>query len=130
MLAISEHPNQILESTPRTVSRPATPERREAERLARELSVNIKPLGFVEPIVGRTCDISEGGMFFLVPSSKAIAVGQRCELALFDEAAQKPIADIDSGGYFGTVIRTHPVTHGESQMLGAGVRFDQPIFLA
>lgn len=128
MPAVSEHPNMLsvteaMVPSPRAVDQ----ERRDAERLRRKLEVMVRPVGFSEAVVGRARDLSEGGMYLLLQAPAALSVGQRCELELVPNGDAPD--HVCGECHYATVVRTEPVTYGESCMLGAGLRFDQPLFL-
>ena len=67
-----------------------------------------------------TDDISESGLYVQLPVSSGLRVGQRCEVVLPDDSAE---------GLYATVVRTEPIAKGPSPLVGAGLRFDQPLFL-
>lgn len=127
MLAVSDQPVAVLEPRIVAPSRPLDQERRGTERQARRLEVTVRPIGFSVSLVGRARDLSEGGVYLLMESPSTLCVGQRCELEL-TPAGDAP-AHLCGECHYATVVRTEPVTHGEASMLGAGLRFDQPLFL-
>jgi len=130
MLAVTaEQP--LLAEKPKSSSiapRPVVDDRRDAARVLRKLQVTVTPLGYAAPIVGRSRDVSEGGMYLMMPMSAAVCVGQRCEVELGPDEGVSPQPCVGPDCRYATIVRTHPITHGEAQMLGAGLRFDQPIF--
>ncbi len=74
-------------------------------------------------------DISEGGLYLRVPASADLAVGQRCELTFSDDELDDAIGGLAGCGCYATVVRTEQDADGLSQSVGAGLRFDRPLFL-
>lgn len=129
MLAVADQPVAVLESkTLAAYPRTSEQERRETDRLRRKLEVTVRPVGFSESLVGRARDLSEGGMYLLLHAPAMLTVGQRCELQLTPDGDVP--AHICGECHYATVVRTEPVTYGEASMFGAGLRFDQPLFLS
>lgn len=104
-------------------------ERREAERKAVAVSVRLVGLGNTEAVSCSAADVSEGGMCLRAPVESGLQVGQRCELTVAAGEGTAGLASALVGQHFATVVRTERVTVGTTPMIGAGVRFDQPLFL-
>jgi hypothetical protein len=87
------------------------------------------PLGARAPISGKTENLGECGFFVLVAHQGTLTVGQRCEIELINEDGETPLACIPMDGCYATVVRTEIITSSEGRCLGAGLRFDHPLFL-
>jgi len=74
-------------------------------------------------------DISEAGMFVLAPRHAGLCVGQRCEVNFQEHAEAPQLSGLVGGTWFATVVRTEQVNQGTVGHVGAGLRFDQPLFL-
>ena len=74
-------------------------------------------------------DISEAGMFVRAPSDAGLCVGQRCEVNFEDDASSQRLAGLVGGTWFATVVRTERSGDDATTHLGAGLCFDQPLFL-
>lgn len=72
-------------------------------------------------------DISEGGLFVCVPYSYGMNVGQRCEIR-FSSTHSSTACPTEETCY-ATVVRTEVIASDSGKRLGAGLRFDQPLFL-
>ncbi len=88
----------------------------------------VRSLGCGEVYDGPAEDVSEGGLYVQVPLSRSLAVGQRCEVHLADEEGAT-LTCLAGQSCYATVVRTELVTTGTRKLLGAGMRFDQPLFL-
>lgn len=76
-----------------------------------------------------TEDLSEDGLFLHVPVSYGLTVGQRYEVVLGDEPGLGEPSPLCGERRYATVVRTEPVHQGAARLVGAGLRFDQPLFL-
>jgi hypothetical protein len=103
----------------------ATEERRADERQPRKFSMKITPVGGTRSLECTSENVSEGGCFTSLPSDAGFCVGQRCELEFLPEGET---ADLAGEVYYATVVRTESMPHGADPVLGAGLRFDQPLF--
>jgi len=103
-------------------------ERRSSVREKKKLSARIGWLGCSEAKVCPTEDVSESGLFVCLPNDIGLRVGQRCEVVLSDNDPP-PANRTDGESVYATVVRTHAVKRGAQQFTGAGLRFDQPLFL-
>jgi len=102
-------------------------DRRCAPRVQRSLAADVRPVGLNESQRCDVEDISEGGLFVFVPFSYGLNVGQRCEVQLQTThgLSCSPSGDV----CFATVVRTEVIAVESGKQLGAGLRFDQPLFL-
>lgn len=99
-------------------------DRRCAPRMQRPLAAEVRPVGLGESHRCDVEDISEGGLFVSVPLSYGLNVGQRCEVQ-FAPATHSPTSET----CYATVVRTEVIASETGKRLGAGLRFDQPLFL-
>jgi hypothetical protein len=102
-------------------------DRRCAPRKSPDVAAQLRLMGVTESQACDVADISEGGLFVFVPLAYGLNVGQRCEVQLSarNPAARCPTDDI----CYATVVRTEMVSDDSGRFLGAGLRFDQPLFL-
>ena len=102
-------------------------DRRYAPREQRPLAAEVRLVGVVESHRCDVEDISEGGLFVFVPLSYGMNVGQRCEVSLSSAHASGscPTDEV----CYATVVRTEVIACDSGKRLGAGLRFDQPLFL-
>ncbi len=99
---------------------PGMDERRAVPRVRKQLTAKVIGVGAAEVFRCSTNDISENGLYIQLPLSSGLRVGQRCEVVLADDADQ---------GLYATVVRTEPIALGSTPLVGAGLRFDQPLYL-
>lgn len=99
---------------------PGMDERRAVPRVRKRLTAKVIGVGASEVFRCSTDDISENGLYVEAPLSAGLRVGQRCEIVLADEAGE---------GLYATVVRTEPIARVPTPLIGAGLRFDQPLFL-
>jgi len=101
-------------------------DRRCAQREQLPLAAEVRPVGVTEPHHCDIEDISEGGLFVFVPLSYGLNVGQRCEVVLSSMRASVscPTDEV----CYATVVRTEVIVGESGKRLGAGLRFDQPLF--
>jgi hypothetical protein len=104
-------------------------ERRVAPRLKRPLFAELRPLGLNQAHRCSIGDISEGGLFVCAPLSYGLNVGQRCEVQFSALGGRDPSLCPTDGPCYATVVRTEVIAEGSKKLLGAGLRFDQPLFL-
>lgn len=104
-------------------------ERRCTPRVRRPLVAQVTGFREGDAVLCVIEDISEGGLFLCAPRGVGVRVGQRCELVLScaKDVLERP-ACVDEPMY-ATVVRTRPVLSGSDSTVGAGLRFDQPIYL-
>jgi hypothetical protein len=99
---------------------PGMDERRAVPRVRKRVTAKVLGVGAAEVFRCTTDDISENGLYVQLPLSSGLRVGQRCEIVLTDDAGE---------GHYATVVRTEPIPQGPTPLVGAGLRFDQPLFL-
>lgn len=105
-------------------------DRRGNIRLRRKLVADILDLpGRDDGAPCITEDISEEGLLVHVPVSYGMMVGQRCEVLLRDEPGLGEPSQLCGERRYATVVRTAPLPNSPTPMVGAGLRFDQPLFL-
>ncbi|MEK6797933.1 MAG: PilZ domain-containing protein [Planctomycetota bacterium] len=121
----------VLKREPSVVARPRPffDEKRSADRITRRLNVKLMSLCGSGTFVGTAVDLSEGGLFLRVPHASGINVGQRCELKLMNEDGLTPLECLGDDTCYATVVRTSVLGEFDEPMIGAGLRFDQPLFL-
>lgn len=100
-------------------------DRRCTNRQQRLISVVVRPIELAEPQSCDVRDLSEGGMLVHVPLSYGLNVGQRCEVRFSGSGATMASQE----AHYATVVRTEVTTEGDRRLLGAGLRFDQPLYL-
>ncbi len=101
-------------------------ERRTSVRIRRGFPIKVASLGHNMTHVCHAEDLSEGGLYVHLPTDSALTVGQRCELT-FEKNAGAP--DLPDETCYATVVRTKLLRQGAKPMIGAGLRFDQPLYL-
>lgn len=99
---------------------PGMEERRALPRVRKRVSAKVISVDAAEVFRCTANDINENGLYVEVPLSSGFRVGQRCEVVLADDAGE---------GLYATVVRTEPIAQGPTPLIGAGLRFDQPLFL-
>jgi len=99
---------------------PGMDERRAVPRVRKRVTAKVISVGAAEVFRCTANDINENGLYVEVPLSAGFRVGQRCEIVLTDDSGE---------GHFATVVRTEPIPQGQTPLVGAGLRFDQPLFL-
>jgi hypothetical protein len=68
-------------------------------------------------------------MFVRAPADAGLCVGQRCEVN-FEPGVESPsLKGLVGGTWFATVVRTEHPSEACAAHVGAGLRFDQPLFL-
>ncbi len=103
-------------------------ERRASPRLLKALPAQLLGATQQDAVCCFTKDWSEGGMYVVAKPGCALAVGKRYELLFPPEVATQMPGRVPVDGCFATVVRTEMVSHGDGPALGAGMRFDQPLF--
>jgi len=105
-------------------------DRRDNPRLRRKLIAELLDIpGREECAPCVTQDISEDGLLLHVPVAYGMMVGQRCEVLLRDEPGLGDPSPLCGERRYATVVRTAPIVNSPTPMVGAGLRFDQPLFL-
>jgi len=106
-------------------------ERRFSRRLRESLTAKLIGLGASDVISGDALDVSEGGVFVHLPYDSGVRVGQRYEVMLSCCGATGRSSDLANclgESCYATVVRTELLLKSASPGLGAGMRFDQPLF--
>ena len=104
-------------------------DRRDADRESQKLRITLSALGWSESQTCATSDISEGGLYVQLPASCGLSVGQRCEIGFEGNVDPAKHSNIAGEIRYATVVRTDALALGSEQRIGAGLRFDQPLFL-
>ncbi len=99
---------------------PGMDERRLVPRIRKRVTAKVIGMDVAEVFRCATDDISASGLYVRLPLSSGLRVGQRCEVVLADDAGE---------GHYATVVRTEPIAKSPTPLVGAGLRFDQPLFL-
>lgn len=102
-------------------------DRRCASREQRPLAAEVRPFGLKDSHRCEVEDISEGGLFVFVPLSYGLNVGQRCEVQFSSTHPSKSCPTDET--CYATVVRTEVFDSDSGKRIGAGLRFDQPLFL-
>lgn len=103
-------------------------ERRCATRERLAFPVRVTTMGRSAALQCQGDDISEAGMFMRAPNDAGLCVGQRCEVNFEDDSSGR-LAGLVGGTWFATVVRTERSAGHAGDQVGAGLRFDQPLFL-
>ena len=106
----------------------AVEERRASKRADRKVTLQLKGMGCNETHLYTTKDICEGGLFLHVPMESGLAVGQRVEVVLEDETESPEPPSFAGETHYATVVRTELLAEAAKPTIGAGLRFDQPLF--
>lgn len=107
----------------------AVEERRTSNRIHRKLSIRLAVIGWTEV---RSCaaeDVSEGGLYLRVLAGYGLGVGQRCEVSFVEETESHELSNVAGILCYATVVRTEVIPAASGDLIGAGLRFDQPLFL-
>ena len=106
----------------------AIDEQRLAGRDPHRLPMRLTAVGCATSLSCVSENISEGGCFTHLPAGAGLSVGQRCEVE-FSPDATSSAAHLAGEVHYATVIRTNSIIKKDGSVLGAGLRFDQPLFL-
>ncbi|MCO6436965.1 MAG: PilZ domain-containing protein [Phycisphaerae bacterium] len=101
-------------------------DRRSFERTARPLELQLIGCGCGDVAHCNVRNISEGGVFVVIPPGQEVTVGQRYDLRLIGRGT---LAAMDDTDWSATVIRTERIAQASPGAIGAAMRFDQPIYL-
>jgi hypothetical protein len=104
-------------------------DRRNGERLRRTLPLKLSGLGWTKCQACVAEDIGEGGLYLRLPAAAGLTVGQRCELLVPEKLAPQQLSNLAGETVYATVVRTELLAEGAKQLVGAGLRFDRPLFL-
>lgn len=110
---------------PLTGTMPLDKERRDTSRLPSNVPIKLSTLGWSECRTCTTDDLSEGGLYLRLPAAYALKVGQRCEVGFENEGNAAELSSVAGEIRYATVVRTDAA----GELIGAGLRFDQPLFL-
>jgi len=111
----------------------AVSDRRLSPRLSAQPTLHVSPLGTPRAVSCSAENVSEGGLFVLLSPDAKLQVGERCEVAFAGDPAaggeMNGPASLSGMTCYATVVRTvsQSTTHGLT--IGAGLRFDHPLFL-
>jgi hypothetical protein len=117
---------------PRRRLEPTNDEKRQSARLSARPAVRVSALGTSHPIPCRAENVSEGGLFVVLPDDAVLRVGERCEVTFTTEAGGatgKAIPSLSGLTCYATVVRTSNRPGERPLHGGAGLRFDHPLFL-
>lgn len=106
-----------------------TQDRRCTPRLQVRPGLTLTFLNGNTPLQCQTQDLSEGGLFVRLPQQSHLSVGQRCELSFTEEASSNHPSNLSGLTCYATVVRTHNHPENSTYTIGAGLRFDRPLFL-
>lgn len=93
------------------------------------IPVRLTGMGCASALECHADDISEAGMFVRAPRDAVLCVGQRCEVNFQKHADAPQLSGLVGGTWFATIVRTEQLAEGATHHIGAGLRFDQPLFL-
>lgn len=123
-------PSPATQFDPALATRPSRiDERRNSKRVPRRLTAFVTALGSSEGICCITENISEGGAYILAPTDCGLCLGHRCEVVLQDEIGGALWACYSDPGAYATIVRTECTQLSGEKTIGAGLRFDQPLYL-
>ncbi len=104
-------------------------ERRTSTRFRNKVPTKLAPLGRDQVHRCHAEDISTGGLFVRVPAEYGLSVGQRVEVVLGDDKSPASSSGVAGMTCYATVVRTRQLVDQQTRVIGAGLRFDHPIFL-
>ncbi len=107
---------------------PAVDDRRASDRICEHLPIELSAMGGPDAQPCTASDISEDGLFLSVPADCGLTVGQRCEVT-FGGQSPPALSSLDGETHFATVVRTAVLADGSESRVGAGLRFDQRLYL-
>ena len=84
-------------------------------------------LGSTSAVACTASDVSAGGLFVEVPLSFGLEVGQRYEVKVPTHQPPPQLASLAGEGAYATVVRTKRLTLEPKPLVGAAMRFDQPL---
>jgi len=105
-----------------------TEERRADERRPRKFAMKLTPVGGSSSLRCTSENVSEGGCFTSLPGDAGFMVGQRCELEFVSGDGSADASHLHGEVCYATVVRTESVSRPTGKAIGAGLRFDQPLF--
>ena len=104
-------------------------DRRYGSRLPSSVPIKLSVLGWNECQSCTTVDLSEGGLYVRLPRTCGLSVGQRCEVEFGGPADAHELSGVAGEIRYATVVRTDALPSSSGDQIGAGLRFDQPLFL-
>ena len=107
----------------------ATRERREASRLSTAPALRVVPLGGTTVYRCQADNVSEGGLYVKMPMDCILSVGQRCEVTFTEQQPMADAASLAGLTCYATVVHTEQLIASPKPLVGAGLRFDRPLFL-
>jgi len=107
----------------------AVDERRAANRSAGQITIQLTADGCPESLACDVTDISEEGLYLSVPCESGLCVGQRCEVTFAGKSDSPEWASLEGEARYATVVRTATLADGSTTRVGAGLRFDQRLYL-
>ncbi len=106
-----------------------TQNRRNALRTSRPVDAQLTSMGSLTAIGCRMVDISENGAYVSAFASANLSVGQRFQIELSKESDAPDLASALCQGCYATIVRTERRVSDGDSAIGAGLRFDRPIYL-
>ncbi len=106
-----------------------TQNRRSSLRINRSVDAQLTCMGSAVAIDCRVVDISEDGAYVSAISPANLSVGQRYQIELAEESDAPDLASALCQGCYATIVRTDRRPSQEGSAIGAGLRFDRPIYL-
>ena len=104
-------------------------ERRYAVRVGQKVSAQLIGLGCTRAVPCVIQNLAEGGLLVHASVDAGLGVGRRYEVVLDDDAVPAPLAGAMVAGCYATVVRTELLLDSPERLIGAGLRFDQPLLL-
>lgn len=104
-------------------------DRRQSDRESHSVRITLSALGWAESQTCATHDLSETGLYVRLPVACGLSVGQRCEVGFEGSVDPTEPSSVAGEIRYATVIRTDAVSSASEKQIGAGLRFDQPLYL-
>lgn len=104
-------------------------DRREANRESQSVRITLSARGWSESQSCSTQDLSESGLYVRLPAKCGLSVGQRCEVGFVGDMDPAKPSSVAGETRYATVVRTDAIAPASDKQIGAGLRFDQPLFL-
>lgn len=123
MATISSQPSCSATESPVGVS----DDRRCVDRVSVTIGTELVGLHTHQTIACTVRNISAGGVYLLAEAGCGVQVGQRFEISAPKDVPTEGLASSLQDGCFATVVRTTRAETGSQRVLGAGLRFDQPL---
>lgn len=129
MIPTSQQATKIELGESRSLSDATVAERRLSRRIQTRPSLAMTSLGSPHSHKCVAVDISEAGLFVQLPLEHQPTVGQRFELTFTDESPSAEFPNLAGLTCYATVVRTKRCVTGSEATVGAGLRFDRPLYL-